>query len=60
MHYVRFKILTALNMKTSLPGCGTVCFDREVPKYWRNPLPPFSFFYLEDEAAPSSKMLVAV
>ena len=33
MYNVKFKIHIALNMKTSLPGYGTVCFDKDLPKY---------------------------
>jgi len=37
MYHVKFKIHVALNMKTSLPGHGTVCFDKDLPKYRGTP-----------------------
>lgn len=33
MYHVKFKKHIALNMKTSLQGYGSVCFDRDLPKY---------------------------
>jgi hypothetical protein len=60
MHHVRLKTLIALNMKSSLPTCGTLYLEKEVPQFWRSPLPPFSFSYPEEQAASSSKMLMAI